>query len=130
VIALITAAAVHALRMRARCTDNGGSWVRVNCRSVEDQIFMTMDLGNGMVITTCTPVADHNWGSKATVRAARTHRRKCVGISAPADSAPTALRSSINPDGAGATGVRVQSISMHASQSSENSRGMSSGSDS
>jgi hypothetical protein len=54
-IALMTYGAIAAHRERARCTDNGGTWVSVNCRQVEDQICSTTDYGNNMVITSCTP---------------------------------------------------------------------------
>lgn len=55
VCGLLTAAAIRHERERARCTDNGGTWMRVNCRLVEDQNCITTDYGSGMVITSCMP---------------------------------------------------------------------------
>jgi hypothetical protein len=58
ILAVATAmvlAGVHLQRERSRCTNNGGTWVRINCRTVEDQNCMTIDYGNGMPITTCMP---------------------------------------------------------------------------
>lgn len=56
VAALLIFGAVAAYREHHRCTDNGGTWVSVNCRLVEDQICTTTtDYGNGMVITSCMP---------------------------------------------------------------------------
>jgi hypothetical protein len=48
-------AAREAEHVRRRCTDNGGTWVRVNCREVESDICSTTDYGNNTVITTCIP---------------------------------------------------------------------------
>lgn len=50
VLALV-AAGIHA----RRCTDNGGTWVHVNCHTVEDQSCMTLDYGNDMPIMICQP---------------------------------------------------------------------------
>jgi hypothetical protein len=55
-IVVMILAGIHGARERARCTDNGGRWVRVNCHEVEDQICTTIDLGNGFSTTNCMPV--------------------------------------------------------------------------
>lgn len=55
VLGLGVVGVVHVHRERARCTDNGGTWVRENCHEVADQICITTDYGNGMVITSCIP---------------------------------------------------------------------------
>lgn len=55
VISLLVIGIVHRVRVHARCTNNGGHWERVNCHLVEDQNCMTMDYGQGMAITTCSP---------------------------------------------------------------------------
>lgn len=55
VVALGVMAGIHAHRVSARCTDNGGRWESTNCHVVEDQVCITNDYGQGMVITTCMP---------------------------------------------------------------------------
>lgn len=37
------------------CVDNGGTWVKVNCHTVEDEICTTSDFGGQNIVTTCMP---------------------------------------------------------------------------
>ena len=53
-IAVFAAAGVHARREHHRCTDNGGRWVRENCREIEEQVCTVVDTTN--MLTACVPM--------------------------------------------------------------------------
>jgi hypothetical protein len=53
-IAVFAAAGIHANRAAHRCTDNGGRWVRENCREVEEQLCTVVDTNN--MLTACVPM--------------------------------------------------------------------------
>lgn len=55
VVAFLIWAAISRSHELARCTDNGGTWMRENCHLVEDQNCITMDYGGGQVVTSCMP---------------------------------------------------------------------------